>query len=406
MALFRYEATDPAGKVLRGAMDALNPQEVQTRLAERGFRSVQVLTSGAERATTSATSASLSMAAPAVAGNVAAAPPAALGIFFRQLASLTDAGFTPAAALSDLGSRTADARLSQAALRMGQAISRGASMAGEMARENGLFPEHMVGLIAAGEAGGFLPFVFDEAALGAEQDEAMRQGLGWVRFLSWQSVWSVVLLAPLFPSLRVDDIGASFVRYGKNLFFIAVPIGLALHGICWGLGRWWRTPGAERMRDGICLRIPVMAKLARMRALASFTRVLRKLLAAGVYPETAYRAATRSVPNVLLREQLERGIPVLRNAGGLDGAIKASGLMDHDPLQLLITGQQTGKWTETLEQITAFYQEEAARATEAARSAQKRVGVILTLVSMGYVTIEITRGLASLGFQFTEGMAE
>ncbi len=395
MALFRYEATDPAGKVLRGAMDALSPQEVQSRLAERGFRSVQVVTSGAEAPVPSP-----SMVAPPVSGNVAAAPPAALGIFFRQLASLTDAGFTLAAALSDLGSRTGDARLGKAALRMGQATSRGASMAGEMAREGGLFPEHIVGLVAAGEAGGFLPFVFDEAALGAEQDEAMRQGLGWVRFLSWQSIWSVILLAPLFPSLRVEDVGASFVRYGKNLFFIAVPIGLALHGICWALGRWWRTPGAERMRDGLCLRIPVMAKLARMRALASFTRVLRKLLAAGVYPETAYRAATRAVPNILLREQLERGIPVLRNAGGLDGAIKASGLMDHDPLQLLITGQQTGKWTETLEQITAFYQEEAARATEKARSAQKQVGVILTLVSMGYVAIEVTRGLATLGFQF------
>jgi type II secretory pathway component PulF len=401
MALFRYEATDPTGKILRGAMDALSPQEVQTRLAERGFRSVQITAPGTT--TTEAPSQATPLRG---ASNVPAAPPAALGIFFRQLASLTDAGFTPAAALADLAARTADARLAQATHRMAQATGRGASLAGELARENGLFPEHIVGLVAAGEAGGFLPFVFDEAALGAEQDEAMRQGLGWVRFLSWQSVWSVLLLAPLFPSLKIDDIMGSFVLYGKRLLFLCVPIALLLHGACWLLGRWWRTPAAERLRDGLCLRIPVMAKLARMRALASFTRVLRKLLTAGVGPETAYRAATRAVPNILLREQLERGISVLRNAGGLDGAIKLSGLMDHDPLQLLITGQQTGKWTETLEQITAFYQEEAARATEAARSAQKRVGVILTLVSMGYVAIEVTRGLASLGFQFTEGMAE
>ena len=78
--------------------------------------------------------------------------------------------------------------------------------------------------------------------------------------------------------------------------------------------------------------------------------------------------------------------------------------MDHDPLQLLVTGQQTGKWLETLDQITAFYQEEVARATEAAKSAQKRVGVIVTLVSTGYVTIAATHGLATLGFRFTEGM--
>jgi type II secretory pathway component PulF len=405
MALYRYEATDPAGKVLRGAMDAPNPQEVQLRLSERGFKSVNVLAplSAPPRAPQNAEIGRGEAKAERF-GGVPAARPAALGIFFRQLAALTDAGFTPAAALADLAPRTADPRLSKATFRMAQATASGASLAGELSREGGLFPEHVVGLVAAGEAGGFLPFAFDEAALGAEQDEAMRHGLGWVRFLSWQSVWSVILLAPLFPSIDVNSFPQSVSNYGRTLLFIGVPIGLLFHGLCGWLGRWWRTPGAERTRDGLCLKIPAMARLARMRALASFTRVLRKLLAAGVNPETAYRAASRAVPNIYLREQLEKGIPVLRNAGGIDGAIKASGLMDHDPLQLLITGQQTGKWTETLEQITAFYQEEAARATEAARSAQKRFGTILTLLSMGYVTIEIVRGLATLGFKFTEGM--
>ncbi len=402
MALFRYEAVDPAGKVLRGAMDATSAQDVQTRLTERGFRSVNVLAGSQHSAPQPPV-----MGETNRGGNVPAAAPAALGIFFRQLAALSDAGFTPAAALADLAPRTADPRLSQAIGRMARATASGASLAGELSREEGLFPEHVVGLVAAGEAGGFLPFVFDEAALGAEQDEAMRKGLGWVKFLSWQSIWSVIFVVPLFPSIDPNSasvLKTSAINYFRAVFFIGVPICLMLHALCWILGRWWQTPSASRWRDGFCLKVPVMARLAKMRALASFTRVLRKLLSAGVGPETAYRTAARAVPNSLLREKLEQGIPVLRSAGGIDAALSASGLMDHDPLQLLITGQQTGKWIETLEQVTAFYQEEAARATDAARSAQKRVGVILTIVSIGYVTIVLFHDGFKLAFRFTEGM--
>jgi hypothetical protein len=55
-----------------------------------------------------------------------------------------------------------------------------------------------------------------------------------------------------------------------------------------------------------------------------------------------------------------------------------------------------------LDRVTLFYQDEAAKATDAARSAQKRVGGLVTLISMGYVTIVTTHGLANVGFKWTE----
>jgi type II secretory pathway component PulF len=76
--------------------------------------------------------------------------------------------------------------------------------------------------------------------------------------------------------------------------------------------------------------------------------------------------------------------------------------MGDDPLQLLITGQKTGQWMEMLDRVTAYYQEEAARATDAAKSAQKRAGVLITLISMGYVTIAVTAGGYNLMFKFAD----
>ena len=107
----------------------------------------------------------------------------------------------------------------------------------------------------------------------------------------------------------------------------------------------------------------------------------------GVAPTVAYEAAARAVPNSFFRERLLLGVPVVRSAGGIDQAIQATGMMDFDPVQLLITGQHSGQLTEMLDQVTAFYQEEAARATEKARKEQKRWAVLITLVSTGYITI-------------------
>jgi hypothetical protein len=93
---------------------------------------------------------------------------------------------------------------------MAQAVTRGESISAQMAGFPHLFAPHAVGLVAAGETGGFLPFAFEEAALGAEQDAALRQGLWLPKLLIWQAIWSVLLLQPLFrPSTRTTCLPAS-----------------------------------------------------------------------------------------------------------------------------------------------------------------------------------------------------
>lgn len=381
-------------------MDAPSAQDVARRLTERGYQAVQVQGTAAAMTGTTTSASSTAPAGGWALGK--AVSPTDLGMFFRQMASLLNAGFTPASALGDLAARTAQKDLARAARQAAEATARGETISQNLARFPALFAPHVVGLVGAGEAGGFLPFAFEEAALGAEQDDALRQGLWLPKLLIWQAVWSVLLLQPLFPSLNPDNVLAGFASYGRTLLFVCVPLGVALHGLAALAGWWWRQPANRLMRDRLSLRIPVMARVAKMRALAAFTRVLRRLLLAGVSPEPAFVGAARSAPNLALAEQLMAGVPILRAGQGLDAAINATGLMDHDPIQLLVTGQKTGQWIEMLDRVTLFYQDEAAKATDAARSAQKRVGGIVTLVSTGYVTIVATHGLASAGFKWTE----
>ena len=402
---------DSTGKVMRGAMDAPSKGEVSRRLFEQGYDKIQVMPTAAGSGLGAGTVAaaappSVGLGAPSPSGGPIFGPtaaPAQLGSFFRQMASLIHSGFPVSNAFSDLGMRSSNRGLGAAAKSIGAGTAQGQAIAPQMAQFGTLFPAHVTGLAAAGEAGGFLEFAFEEAALNMEQDAALTQGLWLPRVLIWQAIWSVLLLQPLFPSINPNDFKASGFAYLHALLFVAVPLGIGMHIASIVLGKLWKQPWARRFHDSLSLRIPVMAKLAKMRALASFTRVLRRLLMSGISPDPAFVGAARAVPNLTLSDRiLEKGAPIVRAHEGIDKAIAATGLMGDDPLQLLITGQKTGQWMEMLDRVTSFYQEEAARATDAAKSAQKRAGFLITIISMGYVTIAVTAGMYHVMFKFTD----
>jgi type II secretory pathway component PulF len=112
------------------------------------------------------------------------------------------------------------------------------------------------------------------------------------------------------------------------------------------------------------------------------------------------------VPNVILREKLRLGLPIVRGGQGLDDAIKATGLMAHDSLQMLITGQKTGQWIEMLDRVTAYYQDEAVRATEGAKAFQKRLGWLLTIIVNGLILCVMTKGCYDLQFKLVDQMGQ
>ena len=406
MAMFRYEAVEPTqGKMQRGAMEATSAQEVAQKLTARGYHSVHILANEVRPVTTTAARPVAFPSEPLPPGGVTLTPaikPAEMGMFYRQMVSLLHAGFTPATVLADLGGRTANKRVGAAVRQMAGEVANGTSFADSVAKHPDVFPAHVVGLMRAGEMGGFLEYACEEAALGAENDAALRQGIWLPKILFWQSIWSVLLLQPLANNLGnafTKGLAAAGAKSAHDFLFVWLPIGIACHLAAEVGGLWWRQPFFAPTRDRLSLIIPVMGKLAKMRAVAAFTRMLRRLLLSGISPEPAFVGAAQSVPNTVLRDRLMAGVPVLRAGNGLDAAMNATGMFEHDPLQLLITGQKTGQWTEMLDQVTAYYQDRAAKATEDAKAAQKRLGILVTIISSGYVLIVSTVAPMKAAFQ-------
>lgn len=393
MPLWRYEAIDRSGKTVRGVLESETADQVAVQIGARGYRSIQVLgrvgTESVERRPTSP------------GRFLGSLPPDDLALYFRQLATLLRAGFTPAGALSDLGPRSSNRRLRDASARMASACAQGSSLADALAAEGGLFPAEVSGLAAAGESGGVLPLAMDEAALAAELDIAVRRGMGWVRFLVWQSVWSVLLFVPIFPSIDTTGISKTLANYARAMAWV-IPLGLASHAV-WAFHGWFcRTPIGAPWRDTVSRWIPAQARLSHCRATGAFTRVLRALLASGISPVAAFGIATNAVADGRMRERLAVGTGVLAQGKGLDDAMAATGLFGERAVQLLVTGQRTGTWTEALDQVTVTAQDDLHEAVDRARRSARRFGILLTLLTMGYVMIAGTQGTLQFALRFAD----
>ena len=395
MALWRYEAVDRTGRKLRGVLDAPDPATVAQVMGARGYRDIQV-------------HGTVSQAVPATEGIpsinpwVQSLPPETRALFFHQCATMMRAGFTPASALSDLGPRSTDRRLRAASARMASGCAHGGSLSDAIAAEGGLFPWGTAGLVAAGEAGGVLPMVLEEAAMAAELEMALNRRMGWVWFLIWQSVWSVLLFLPLMGSVDMRSLQSSVGNYVSSLTTWVLPIGFGLHAVD-GFSRWLgRTPAGRPWSEWRGRRTPWTARLQNARARAAFTRLLRSLLSAGIAPGIAFFASAQAIPDSRFRGRLAYGVDLLAQGAGLDQAVEATGLFGREQIALLVTAQRTGTWPEALDAIATACQDEVQEAVEVVRRSVRRIGVLATLVSMGYVTVAGTAGSFRLAFQFAD----
>src|SRR5437867_2523864 len=115
MAYFRYEATDRSGKTVLGTMDAGTESEVNSRLGQMGYspRSITATSAVAQRPSTSASTIR------------SGASPKELSLFFRQFAALVRSGITLYQSLENLGPRTGNPALSEAARQMAEAAHHG-----------------------------------------------------------------------------------------------------------------------------------------------------------------------------------------------------------------------------------------------------------------------------------------
>lgn len=398
MALYRYEAVDRAGKVVRGAMNAGNEHAVAQSLAAKGYapRSIH-LASGANRPAPAPAAASTSRASSGASTtpvSVASVIPAArLALFFRQLATMVIAGMPISQALDETANLLRSKRLGRAVAEMQTAVVAGKSLSGAMAAHPAVFPVHAVSVVWCGELAGRLENALDDLARDFEREaEDTRWGrIGWgltkisivVLVLSLPFFNMGTLLAPFVAEVVQDgsaemglSVGAFLARALPGVLAQGLPIAVALVVIWIVWGHVKRVAVVRRILDSLLLRTPPWGKLHRCRALARFTRYMDMLYASGVNPSTSWDAASLTPRNSEIAEKLRAARSMATTSTVSEAARMANVLLPED-VALISGGEKAGDIPGAFSRLSEMY----SLQSEVQRTVAKTLSISLLVSS-------------------------
>jgi type II secretory pathway component PulF len=292
-----------------------------------------------------------------------------LAVFFRGLATLTEAGVPLDRAL---GIAPAGSRLAAFASAVRERVQEGASLSAALAAQPGV-PALAVGLVRAGEHAQ-LEAALADAATQLERDADLRAqivsalaypvlllvaGCGTIAVL-------VVAILPRFVAL-LGDAGSAVPPATRALLAVSalidrfwVPLGLGAVVGAMALGRWLVRPAGH----AALLHLPLLGPMRLAFATARSARALSALLATGSPTLRALETAAEAAGDHEVAARVRRAGERVRTGGSVAAALAAERAFDPQALELAHAGEASGRLAVLLRHGAALAETRALRSLQ------------------------------------------
>ncbi|MEN6520474.1 MAG: type II secretion system F family protein [Armatimonadota bacterium] len=427
MAVFRYEAVDKSGKLVRGAMNAANEQAVAQRLSAMGYALKSIVPSAAYTQSTRAAAVRQPKAQSEVPVSIESCVRLRhLARFYRQLATLVRAGMPLIQSLNELQRATKHWKLRRICGEMAGKVQMGTSLSSAMAAYPRVFPAHTVGIIWAGELGGYLDVALEEAATELEQEAKDRLwgSVGW-----WIAKANILFLILLIPVWNVEQFFVDvatistkqsvgnelasvniqqaskivFQTYKKGFLHLSVPtfIGWVIFAYTWGYLK--RVPSIRRVLDSGLLLVPLWGPLHRARARERFLKTLFRLYNASVAPAQAWAAASVTVRNSDIARKLRRMSDYFRQPNTtLYDTLVSSNVFSPEDSNLVKTAETAGSVPEMLERMADYHMDVVSGSKIKGRLTAMTLLNLPIIILTGWLIIKFVVAFYKIGAKFGE----
>ncbi len=324
-----------------------------------------------------------------------------LTLVFRQLADLLRVGVPITRALQTLGGEGKRGEAGRLLDEIRADVTGGKPLSEAMARHPRAFDPLAIGIVRAGEAGGFLDEALARISTFRERDEALRSriraALTYPAFLCFLGVgvvtYLMVFFIPRFTQI-FKDMGAGLP--GPTKILIGVSDALATHGLLILAGlvvgvflaaRALRTEAGRAWRDRTLLRVPGLGPMLKKTALSRFCRVLGTLLKSGVPILDALAIARDAVGNAVVAGAVAQATDGVREGRPLAGPLAASPVFPRTLVDMVEVGEEAGNLEVVLVDAAEVYDGEVDRAVKVFLSLLEPVLLVLMGALVGFIVI-------------------
>jgi general secretion pathway protein F len=416
MPVFEYRGLTPAGKQVKGLLEADSSRMLRQQLRRSGVFLTDVL---AEReATPKRTNGAALEARPALGsrevqlgrlfrGRVTSED---VAIFTRQLSTLLHAGVTLVEALTALVDQTEKERLKRIISDVKSRVNEGSSLADALAEHGRTFGNLYINMVRAGEASGALDAVLARLADFTEGQAKLRQKV--VGTLIYPVIMTIIgsgilalLMTVVVPKVTkiFESMKVTLPWTTRLLIFVSNTVAdwwwLLLPAFIAAVvlaRRWTRSPKGRPVWDRWVLEAPVFGSLIRMLALARFSRTLATLLKSGVPLLTAMDITKNVVSNGVLSAVVENARDAIREGESIAGPLKRSG--EFPPLvhHMIAIGERSGQLEEMLLNVADSYETQVSVRIGALTALLEPLIIVAMGVAVAFVAFSILMPILQL----------
>ena len=386
MMNFKYRARASNGEMVEGSVEADDQKSALDNLRSQGMIVVTLSAQGSGRSSAQSSPAPKASSSSSGGGmslkslmsldighllSGGKVPLKSLMVFFRQLATMENAGLSLATSIDVIAGGEKNASLRYALQNIKSRLDRGMPLSQAMSQEKA-FSALIVSLIEAGEEGGLLGQALEQSATLLEKQEQLRTKIRSAMFYpSFVMIFAVgililffMFLVPkfeeTFAALNIDLPQVTLIMFGignwfsRNWYIVAgVFIGVIL-----GLHFLSTNKATKGTMDKIKLKIPVMKDLILKAAMARSSRTLSALTSAGVPIVRGLEMAEGTAGN----RAVEEGYQALRQGVirgiSLGDSARQAGIFPVLVSQMMRIGEETGHLDNMLERVATWYDQE------------------------------------------------
>lgn len=391
MPTFIFDAVNPNGKTVKGRLDAPNEVSLVNRLSQEGYVILSVQAVKTKKK-----------------GVRLRAKLGDLVLFTRQFSTMINAGVRIKDALQILSRQEAFTKPFRKVLEnILVSIDGGMSLA-EAFDEAGIFDPVLVNLMQAGESGG----VLDEALLKLSKfyedskriKDQIRSAMAYPLFVSIFAILilmviSLFILPNLFRAFgNVKPTGVVALLMNGNDYMVHHWLSVIIFLIVSTVGGYYfmRTPYGVATKTFVLSLFPPIKKLRKLETASSFSKTLATLISSGVSIMDAVKMAANSTSDHALIKTVPQMVDTLRNGGTLKEAMQKSKYFPQLLVEMVGTGEETGRVDEMLNKVADFYDEEVSVKLKQIVSMVEPAMIGFIGIAVGFLTYSLYQTMFSL----------
>jgi type IV pilus assembly protein PilC len=231
-------------------------------------------------------------------------------------------------------------------------ITQGDTLADALRKRRKVFPPMFIEMVAAGERSGHLEEVFSRLAIYFDTRLKLRRAVvrasvyPAIQLTMAYAVFSLILI--LFST---DKWGTAFTLANYSVAFL----------FCFGAVYYLfaRNTIGRAIWDRVLLSVPLLRGLTLKLCMARFSRSLAMQLESAIPMTEALERAALVTGNGAVAGNLKRMAGPVRQGASLTEAIRKSRLVTPMVREVLLIGEETGSFIESLERVADIYEEES-----------------------------------------------